>query len=331
MELKRLTAAVDEAEALLERLRQSLNGEHDTCITLEEQDERHIQSLELFQSVSASQPDLEVRIQKFVEKLNWKDPITNEPRYGPSMQTKIRELHERIQALASTIASTAHEVEPKATNALQNQQARIEEARALEAQRLEQARLEAARAEQQALEAKRVAEIEQKEAERIAQQEREALARAAQAVREERARAQAEKEKKEAEAKAALEQLNQSIPIGLEGLQTALGMLATSITDAKQLRQAQTTLYLLLKNICAAPENPNFRQIKASNEHFHKDLGQHVGGVQCLLAIGFRPLSRDDEIVFMLEARQSSCLLDVMLAILGARFGFRYGCLECVV
>ncbi|KAF0772764.1 hypothetical protein AaE_002247 [Aphanomyces astaci] len=320
MELKRLTVLVDEAEAVLARLRQSLDEEHDAGITSTEQDERHIQSLALLQQLTTSQPDLDEKIQKFVDKLAWRDPITNDPRYGPAMQEKVCAPHViiilavagRISAVKEAAAAATDIIEPKASVALQNQQLRKQAQDDLDAECLKKEQERACIEAQQVVAAQELLQKQLKEAEIAAQIEREALAKAAQAVRDERARAQAEKEREDAEAQRQQDELNQSIPVGLAGLEVALGLLGRHFqSDAATFRAAKRTLLVLLKNICAAPDNATFRHINAANEHFHRELGQFPGGLQCLLALGFRPLrqgSTSDDgapapVIYVLEVR----------------------------
>ncbi|KAF0682614.1 Aste57867_25251 [Aphanomyces stellatus] len=312
MELKRLTAQVDDAEAAIARLRVSQEREHDAELSPQQQDERHIESAKLLQQVQAIQPDINVKMQKFVDKLSWKDPITNEPRYGPAMQEKIQALQARVTILQDAVTAAAGVVEVKASRALHNVQTREEEDRAREARRLEEVKAQEAEEARKEWEVAAAAEKAREEEKRVAEAEREALAKAAQAVRDERARVQAEKERLETEAKRALEELNTRIPVGQDGLQMALGMLARHFeNDGKKRLEATKTLFLLLKNICAAPENPLFRHIKASNEHFARDLGQYPGGVQSLLALGFRPLTQPDgDIVYVLEEPDLAADLD---------------------
>ncbi|RHY65312.1 hypothetical protein DYB37_001503 [Aphanomyces astaci] len=312
MELKRLTVLVEEAEAVLARLRQSLDEEHDAGITSTEQDERHIQSMALLQQLTTSQPDLDEKIQKFVDKLAWRDPITNDPRYGPAMQEKILAVAGRISAVKEAAAAATDVIEPKASVALQNQQLRKQAQDDLDAECLKKEQERACIEAQQVIVAQEVLQKQLKEAEIAAQIEREALAKAAQAVRDERARAQAEKERQDAEAQRQQDELNQSIPVGLTGLEMALGLLGRHFqSDAATFRAAKRTLLVLLKNICAAPDNATFRHINAANEHFHRELGQFPGGLQCLLALGFRPLrqgSTSDDgapapVIYVLEVR----------------------------
>ncbi|RHY28126.1 hypothetical protein DYB32_006236 [Aphanomyces invadans] len=291
MELKRLTAQVEDAEVVLERLRHSMDREIDSSMPSSEQDERLLQNMALLEQLKKSQPDMDDKIQRFIDKLAWRDPITNDPRYGPAMQEKV-------------------------STALKNKQLRKQEQDAIDDERSkfeqEQARIQA----QHVAAARETAKAAQEAAELAAQVEREALAKAAQAMREERARVQAEKDRETAEAQRLQDELNQSIPIGLEGLQMALRLLYGHFQqDAAKFCTAKNTLLILLKNICAAPENATYRHINPANEHFHRELGQFPGGLQCLLALGFRPLrqgagSDKNGVIYVLEEPDLASDLD---------------------
>ncbi|ETW10294.1 hypothetical protein H310_00634 [Aphanomyces invadans] len=307
MELKRLTAQVEDAEVVLERLRHSMDREIDSSMPSSEQDERLLQNMALLEQLKKSQPDMDDKIQRFIDKLAWRDPITNDPRYGPAMQEKILAVAERVASLKEAVVVASDDLTPKVSTALKNKQLRKQEQDAIDAERSkfeqEQARIQA----QHVAASRETAKAAQEAAELAAQVEREALAKAAQAMREERARVQAEKERETAEAQRLQDELNQSIPIGLEGLQMALRLLYGHFQqDAAKFRTAKNTLLILLKNICAAPENATYRHINPANEHFHRELGQFPGGLQCLLALGFRPLrqgagSDKNGVIYVLE------------------------------
>ena len=52
---------------------------------------------------------------------------------------------------------------------------------------------------------------------------------------------------------------------------------------------ALRSLFTLFDQIQKHPEEINNRKIKLDNPNFHRDIGRHEGGIELLVAAGFRP------------------------------------------
>ncbi len=191
-------------------------------------------------------------------------------------------------ALNPTEASPASRLFAKVQeDYLQEQHAKQREADSIEKARLqaekerkrkiaeEEARLKA----QKAQEAAQKAAQEEAQRQQLHQQAEEArLRRRAQ----EEARKQAEREWLE------------GIQKGAEGVKHYLGvLLQISQEDKKEIDPeklvALQSLCTLFEQIQKHPEEVNKRKIKLSNPNFHRDIGKHEGGIELLVAAGFRP------------------------------------------
>ncbi|KAG1709122.1 hypothetical protein DVH05_022754 [Phytophthora capsici] len=256
-------------------------------------------------------------MEKFRARCTMVDPVTNQPRFGPKMLAKVQDMLRRYDDIKLSVAEDSPlrlEVEAK-INQLRQQEAAREEA----LEQKERESKEAQRAAEIAKEQEQL-KLQQEALEREAEREREeelrikALATAAQKVRDQRDRERAEEERQKRLEVEERERLNASIPHGKEGLERAIVMLQESTGSETVFRQCLQKLLTLVSNICSAPENAAFRHIPKDNAHFHADLGQYVGGHQCLLALGFRELEQGDEAqpkaVFVLEEPDLSEDLD---------------------
>ncbi|OQS05579.1 phosphatase 1 regulatory subunit [Thraustotheca clavata] len=298
MELKRLTASVDDGEAILHKLRAATSAKAAV-------DQREA----LYQLTQLMAADVEAKMAKFIERLAWKDPVTAEPRYGPVMQDKIRALNDRVEALKLGISEISDTIVSKGEAVAQlDVQERLEEERkaALQAQ------LELEQTKQQA-EAARIAEIERLQAlEAVQAAEHAKLAEAAQKVRQDRLKMQQEEEARSEAERTALEALNNSIPFGLGGFVPALQKLEHhfNISLPGQYPKTLKTLHTFLKNICNAPENALFRHVKQSNPFYDADIGQFPGGQDAMLAMGFKIVVQDEVRVFVMEEPDLAADLD---------------------
>ncbi|KAK1946070.1 hypothetical protein P3T76_003118 [Phytophthora citrophthora] len=248
-------------------------------------------------------------MEKFRARCTMVDPVTNQPRFGPKMLAKVQDMLSRYDDVKLSVAEDSPlrlELEAQINQLLQvgAKKKEEEEQRERESMEAQHAVEMAKKQEQQKLQQEalqREAAREQEEKLRV-----EALAAAAQKIREQR-----EKERAEVEYQKKLEEeerecLNATIPHGKEGLEQAILMLRESTGSEK--------LLTVVSNICSSPESAAFRHIPRDNANFHADLGQYVGGHQCLLALGFKELQQGDEAqpkaVFVLEEPDLSEDLD---------------------
>ncbi|EQC29611.1 hypothetical protein, variant [Saprolegnia diclina VS20] len=296
MELKRLTTTVDDAEV---RLR-DLVASRTTADAAEEA--RVAQRAALHALLRLLDDDIGIKMDKFMERLAWADPVTNEPRYGPVMQDKIRAVHARVEALRGQLVEIRDDVETDGVAMAE----RLEQRRLDEQRRADEAAREALDAAAKAAALAHEAEQERIQAEAAAKaREVERLAIAAQKVRDERARKAAEEEARIEAERAALAALQKRVVVGLDGLTPALATLHAHIRElpnaSAQWRQTLSTLHVFLQHICSAPDNAVFRQIKESNPFFMADVGQFPGGRDALLAMGFALVQQDGVGVYLME------------------------------
>ncbi|RLN98607.1 hypothetical protein BBJ28_00008325 [Nothophytophthora sp. Chile5] len=236
------------------------------------------------------------------------DPVTQQPRFGPKMLTKVQDMLRRYDDVKLAVEDGAplrQQVETKSEQLAQVQAEREKEQadRKREAREAERA-TELARAhEQERLQQEALArDAEQR---RLEQARIDALAAAANKKREQRELERVQEERLRLEEEERRARLNALIPLGKEGLERSIAMLRESTGDATRFRQSMEKLLAVVGNICSSPENAAFRHIPKENAHFHADLGQYEGGYQCLLALGFRELQQGDDnepkLVFVLE------------------------------
>eukprot|EP00534_Pseudo-nitzschia_fraudulenta_P007364 CAMPEP_0201194638 /NCGR_PEP_ID=MMETSP0851-20130426/149520_1 /ASSEMBLY_ACC=CAM_ASM_000631 /TAXON_ID=183588 /ORGANISM="Pseudo-nitzschia fraudulenta, Strain WWA7" /LENGTH=494 /DNA_ID=CAMNT_0047481341 /DNA_START=66 /DNA_END=1553 /DNA_ORIENTATION=- len=143
-------------------------------------------------------------------------------------------------------------------------------------------------ARQKSLEAQRAAEetaAEEARKQRLHQQAEEA-----------RLRRRAQEEKRKREEREWLE----SIQKGAEGAKHYLWVLlqrnASASQGGKESDSIDPDRVVALQSLCTIfeqiqkhPEEVNRRKIKLSNPGFHQDIGRHEGGIELLIAAGFRP------------------------------------------
>lgn len=135
---------------------------------------------------------------------------------------------------------------------------------------------------------------------RLAQAQEEAdLARRAQEARQ--ARLEAEQRALQQEEQERLEQQRvdrewmDSIPKGPDGVKQQLEVMKQATKDEPgAYSTAITALHTLFSQIVAHPEENNFRRIRRNHAKFQQDIGRHDGGMQLLIAAGFRLGAIDD-------------------------------------
>ena len=195
--------------------------------------------------------------------------------------------NEATLALNPTEASPASRMFAKVEEEYLQQQ----QAKQREADSIEQARLQA--------EEEHKREIAEDEARLKAQKAQEAAQKAAQAEAErQQLHQQAEEARlrrraqEEARKQAEREWLD-GIQKGAEGVKHYVGVLLQKSQENKEIDPerlvALQSLCTLFEQIQKHPEEVNKRKIKLSNPNFHRDIGRHEGGIELLVAAGFRP------------------------------------------
>jgi hypothetical protein len=107
MELKRLTTRVEDAEILVVQLKAALPP--DSEIEYDELDQmRWISSKNIMEQLQTLlSTDISEKMQKFIDRFDWKDPVTGQPRYGPTMKEKVCMLDDLVQHHQNGLRSIA--------------------------------------------------------------------------------------------------------------------------------------------------------------------------------------------------------------------------------
>lgn len=262
--------------------------------------------LKELESLRTKFDDLEPRIKKFRQRLEEKDPITGDSRYGPKSVLRVQNvlaLHSVLKkatwaAFGLNVEAEEEEkkVEASGNSAVANLRSAVEakqEAKR-QAELEQQQQSQAADAAKQAEEEQRRLELERQslQAEESRQREEADLARRANEARE------ATRREQEAAAQAERDWID-SIPKGPEGVRKQISILKE---DTKEDPSAQSTalksLLTIFTQIAQHPEDINFRRIRRDHPQFHQDVGRHKGGREILIAAGFKLTTLDDVPVF---------------------------------
>ncbi|KAG7363636.1 PUB domain containing protein [Nitzschia inconspicua] len=245
---------------------------------------------------------------RFRFKLEQVDPVTNRPRYGPNSYARVRRMlayfdflsqqnhHHPNNNMNRKTTDDLHPSMPTTTTSyyktltqdmvqlFQQQQALRQQQTAREEQIRweEQHRQQQQKQEEEARE-RALAEIQAKQ--RVAEQaaEAERLRRQAEAARQRR------QEQEEARRQAEQRYLD-SIKKGVDGVQHYVNVIKESTSnDLAAQKKAFQSLFTLFDQILKHPEETNFRKIRKNHPVFHQDIGRHKGGIELLIAAGFRP------------------------------------------
>ena len=238
-----------------------------------------------FQTLSSGFGSLQPKTDKFMSRLNTKDPVTKKPRYGERAILRVKRIIRIYKALEIGLSSIndssiVQSIETQIKQHEEDMQAQakaIQTKTQLEAEQLEnERRMAEKRAEEQRLKEE---ETKRKEVERLAKQAHEAKLR----------RLEEEQRVIDAEAKADQELLA-LVPVkGVEGVRMQISRMRTALKDdRKSLDVALGSLYTLFDQIVRKPEEVNFRRIRRDHPKFTEDIGRHVGGKEVLIAAGFR-------------------------------------------
>eukprot|EP01083_Nonionella_stella_P173993 601940_1 len=236
--------------------------------------------------------ELSASVEKFVKTAKITDDDLK--LYGEAMVEKVLAMEKRYTELKdSAVSARAHwegafaplataRAEAERTKAAEARHA-TEEVRAREKAREEAEAKRRARAVDkiEAREAAARAEREQKEAEERAEYERE----------------RAEREEEEAAERKRMDEAE------FMGIDDALEILESSCSE-REYAVGVKALSDLAENIATEPSDPKFRRIKKQNEAVQADLTRHIGGMECLVAMGFRLKDNsdtDEEPIFELK------------------------------
>ncbi|KAG7342457.1 PUB domain containing protein [Nitzschia inconspicua] len=245
---------------------------------------------------------------RFRFKLEQVDPVTNRPRYGPNSYARVQRMLAYFDFLSQQnhpnnnyninrkTTDDPHPSMPTTTTsyyktltqdmvqlfqqqqALQQQQTTREEQIRLEEQQRQQQQKQEEEARERAL---KEAQANQRVAEQAAETER--LRQQAEAARQRRQ--QQEEARRQAE-----QRYLDSIKKGVDGVQHYVNVIKESTSnDIAAQKKAFQSLFTLFDQILKHPEETNFRKIRKNHPVFHQDIGRHKGGIELLIAAGFRP------------------------------------------
>jgi hypothetical protein len=270
-----------------------------------------VQAIDMIES---SLIEWQPKVNKFRKRLTEIDPVTEKPRYGPKSYERVVKLVEIYDFLCQIHVQQQQqhqEEDPphgqevddsrKGTSVIGGDKNSILLFREMQKQHIQQIdsqRMEEALTDQQ----RRKEEEEQQRKVEQAREEEVALerARVAQMVAEraaevERVRQQAEQVRQrrrgqwEAQQQSERDWVN-SIVKGAEGVELYIRQLKDTTADNVVAQsKALTSMFMIFDQIQRHPEEVNFRKIRLSHEGFHNDIGRHKGGIELLIAAGFRP------------------------------------------
>jgi hypothetical protein len=228
------------------------------------------------------------KIQKFQKRLEEKDPVTGNPRYGEKTQTRVTAIVSTYTAIRNQIPSDDDSNHPllHLNEEYQRQQGSLKRKEILKAQEELRRRKEGEKLKQEQLEKKEMRKKQQEEQLEKQRSEQEALLRA-QAIEARNARLHREQQEQE---------WFDSIKKGKEGVKCYLEKLKESTINEPPgvQRKAFLSLLTIFQQINAHPEEIKFRRIRRTHEQFVQDVGRHEGGIEVLIAGGFVLGSIDD-------------------------------------
>jgi hypothetical protein len=249
--------------------------------------------------------ELKPKMDKFQVRVEEKDAVTGNPRYGEKTQARVLILLQNYTALQSALQQS------ETLEGLDTLKKSHQEEQSLQWTRQEieqaQARVEKERLQLEEQQARQQQQDEEREtARRLAQEQAQAHALL-------RSQAEAARQVRLAEQQAERSWV-ESIPVGLESVRAQLQVLklSTSIATATATEEsasssssldAQKTalksLLQIFQQIQKHPEEPNFRRIRRDHVQFQKDIGRHKGGQEVLIAAGFTLGAIDDVPCFL--------------------------------
>jgi hypothetical protein len=237
---------------------------------------------------------------KFRQRMNMKDPVTQQPRYGDKTMKRVVDLLQKFDALqlavnaiernensammseyygnksSSSSLVTLMEDWVKVEDVTRNNKIRQEEWNYLQKREIEEKK----QRELQAL----------KQQEKLREELRLKKEREELAARAEKARLQRLREEEEAKRLVRDKERNYlaSIPKGVEGVKLMLERLRRACEgNKKDLDVALDALHTLFSQIASRPEDVQFRRVRRDHPKFLEDIGRHDGGKEVLIAAGF--------------------------------------------
>jgi hypothetical protein len=253
--------------------------------------------VETIQKIQQKLTEQHSLIQKFIKRLYEMDPVTEKPRYGPKAQVRVRRTVQIYNFLSQQVPvvvdNDSNDCNPTSSQIMilqniMNQYQQEQERHREEQSSLEQQQLEEEMKQQQELEERerlRKLEEEQRRLWEETQKEEEGLRIRQQAEQVRRQRLLEEQRRRDAE-----RQYLDSIQKGTEGVRYYLQQIKDSTVASEQERTTcLESLYTIFEQINKHPEEPNYRRIRLNHPRFHQDIGKHPGGIELLIASGFRP------------------------------------------
>ncbi|CAJ1965431.1 unnamed protein product [Cylindrotheca closterium] len=252
-------------------------------------------AVELIHHVQKILQELEPKMDKFQKRLDEKDPISGNPRYGEKTQQRVTYiLHiynsvkqyvpdDRISAAEGTVTNSTDVLLDNPLRLLEKQYLKEQEEHKMqieleEKQAIEEQTKIAEDERRRQFEAEQKQKQQKEEEERVLREERERLHQQAEQVRQERAVQHRQEQ-----------EWFESIQKGPEGVKHYLEKLKQSTSDQPALvhTKAVESLYRIFQQINAHPEETKFRRIRRDHEQFVEDVGRHGGGIEVLIAAGF--------------------------------------------
>ncbi|KAL7574964.1 hypothetical protein ACA910_010783 [Epithemia clementina (nom. ined.)] len=235
--------------------------------------------------------DQRPNMERFRKRLAEKDPVTDKPRYGEKTQQRVSILLALFKELDDILKSLfgVSETEKDEKNTFNKLISHLQMQADREKTEADELARWAALEEQ-----KRLARVAEQERELLEQKQREAQeAKRAQHKQEEETRRQeeeirqAERRRRQEEDQRDRDWVN-SIVKGTDGVKEQLSILLESTSgDKLTQRVAIEALRAIFHQICARPEEPNFRRIRRNHPKFNEDIGRYAGGKEILIAAGF--------------------------------------------
>jgi hypothetical protein len=258
-------------------------------VVLDEDDEQRIAEISDLSTLSqtltrlqTSLKGLEPKVSRFRKRLQEKDAVTGNPRFGEKTQARVQKLVLKYDILRQAIPTDDDNSHNDVLLQLQQRHEQQEqEAKQSKEEKEQRRRLGE---EQKRLEDERQLKEEQQNA--LEEQQRQAQEQAA-AHEQLRRQAELARQRRLAQEQAAQEWMD-SIPKGPEGVRHQIQVLKQATQDDPEAQAlALQSLFTIFQQINAHPEETNFRRIRKNHPQYTQDIGRHKGGVEILIAAGF--------------------------------------------
>ncbi len=229
---------------------------------------------------------------KYVKKINEKDPITGNDRYGPQMKRKIMEFENILNDLYSKINEKVKLLENKNSIIITKKDEEIKARKLLEMEAKEEEKLKTVFANQLV-----AAQEEQEILEKLNQDK---------AIKEMATQALLVRERKQAEIERKLEEHQKKIDAIIAKKDSynkmpkkdCIALKATLDTLKENAKEAYKiplkTILEIIENINTHPDDETFRRLNVASATLQNKLLQYNGGVESLIAIGFNAIVHSD-------------------------------------